>query len=79
MTHHMDDGGLDLVRKALEGPDAQACMSPDKLRREIRRLETRLAAVRERGGAYAGVDFSGDVRLLLARLEAGHALSACVH
>jgi len=53
--------------------------SPDRLRREVERLQTRLAHVRAQGGAYRQVGLSPDVRSLLARLEAGAALSAAVH
>jgi hypothetical protein len=54
-------------------------MSPDRLRRELDRLQTRLARVQSRGGAYGEVSLSPDVRSLLARLDAGAALSALVH
>ena len=53
--------------------------SPDRLRRELERLQTRLSEVRGRGGAYGQVALSPDVRSLLARLEAGAALSTLVH
>jgi len=54
-------------------------MSPDRLRKELDRLQTRLARVRSRGGAYGEVNLSPDVRSLLARLDAGATLSALVH
>jgi len=67
---------IDLVRKAVVDPHAQAYLSAGRLQDEVRRLQTRLAQVRKRGGAYGQVDFSADVRDLLGRLEAGATLSS---
>jgi hypothetical protein len=71
--------GWELVRKMMDSPDAEAYLSADRLHREVRRLETRLARVQARGGAYRDVELSDDVRGLLARLEAGATLSTYVH
>lgn len=71
--------GLDLVRKAIGSPHAEAYLSADGLHRELRRLEARLANVQARGGAYGDVRLSRDVRGLLVRLEAGATLSSAVH
>ena len=71
--------GVELVRKAMEDPQAQAYLSADRLHREVRRLQARLARVQRRGGAYCGVELSEGVRDLLARLEAGATLSTYVH
>ena len=71
--------GMDLVRKAIEDPQAQAYLSADRLHQEVRRLQARLAQVQRRGGAYRHVDLSEGVRDLLARLEAGATLSTYVH
>lgn len=68
-----------MVRRAIEDPTTQAYLSAAGLRREVRRLETRVSQVQRRGGAYRGVDLSDDVRDLLARLEAGATLSTYVH
>ena len=67
------------MRQALRHPEVEMSASPDRLRREVERLQTRLAHVRAQGGAYRQVGLSPDVRSLLARLEAGAALSAAVH
>ncbi len=69
----------DLVRSALRAPEADAYLSADALHRAVRNLETRLAGVQARGGAYGAVELSSDVRDLLVRLEAGAALSGTVH
>jgi hypothetical protein len=71
--------GWDMVRKALDRPDGEAGMSAEQLHKEILRLKARLEQVQARGPAYRKVDFSADVRELLARLEAGTALSGYVH
>lgn len=77
MDPHADSpDGLDLVRKAIAGPNAEAYLSADRLHREVRRLQTRLARVQARGGAYRQVELSDSVRELLARLEAGATLSS---
>jgi len=49
------------------------------LARRLLVYQDRLARVHARGGAYAKVGFSGYVRDLLARLEAGKDLSHAVH
>jgi hypothetical protein len=74
-----ESGAVDLVRKAVMDPHAQAYLSADRLHGEVRRLQARLAQVRKRGGAFGKVDFSEDVRDLLGRLEAGATLSQYVH
>ena len=71
--------GLDLVRKAMDSPQAGSGISEERLQQEVQRLQARLARVRARGGAYARVDLSDGVRRLLGRLEAGAALSSYVH
>ena len=71
--------GLDMVRKALDDPHAEAYLAPDRLQREIHRLRARLARVQRFGGAYGKVGFSEDVQDLLGRLEAGATLSTAVH
>ena len=71
--------GLDLVRKAIDDPHAEAYLSADRLHREVRRLQARLEQVRSRGGAYRHVALSDGVRDLLGRLEAGSTLSQFVH
>ena len=71
--------GLDMVRKAMEDPHAEAYLAPGRLQQEISRLRTRLARVQRLGGTYGKVDFSEDVRDLLGRLEAGATLSTAVH
>jgi hypothetical protein len=68
-----------MVRKAIQAPGGEAGMSPERLQREVRRLQARLERVQSRGRAYRDVEFSDDVRGLLARLEAGATLSAYVH
>jgi hypothetical protein len=74
-----DTQGLTMVRKAIQVPGGEAGMSPERLQREVRRLQARLERVQSRGRAYRDVEFSDDVRGLLARLEAGATLSAYVH
>jgi len=49
------------------------------LARRLAAYQDRLARVHTRGGVYAKVEFSGYVRDLLARLEAGKDLSHAVH
>jgi len=71
--------GLDLVRKAMDDPHAEAYLSADRLRQEVRRLETRVKQVQGRGGAYRDVELSEGVRDLLSRLEAGATLSTYIH
>jgi hypothetical protein len=68
-----------VVRKAVQDVGAEAAAAPDRIQQEVRRLQTRLAGVQARGGAYRKVEFSEDVRELLARLEAGATLSTYVH
>jgi hypothetical protein len=70
---------MELVRKAMEDPHAQAYLAADRLHEEVRRLQARLARVRRRGGAYRDIELSESVRDLLARLEAGTTLSTYVH
>ena len=79
MERETDSQGWDLVRKAMEAPNAVAYLSADRVHREAQRLQARLALVKARGGVYRGVDISEDVRALLARLEAGATLSTYVH
>ena len=79
MDRNVETGGWSAVRQALRQSEAELSGSPERLRRELERLQTRLAEVRGRGGAYRQVGLSPDVRSLLARLEAGSALSALVH
>jgi len=76
---NVDEQTWEVVRRAIERPEEETPVSDGRLEREVRRLEVRLAGVRARGGAYREVNFSRDVRRLLARLEAGAALSTCVH
>jgi len=71
--------GMELVRKAMDNPYAQAYLSADRLHEEVRRLQARLARVKRLGGAYRDVELSESVRDLLARLEAGATLSTYVH
>jgi hypothetical protein len=70
---------VELVRKAVSEPHAEAYLSADRLHREVRHLEARVAQIRRLGGSYRRVDISDDVRGLLARLEAGATLSTYVH
>jgi len=70
---------VELVRKAVSEPHAEAYLSADRLHREVRQLEARVAQVRRLGGPYRRVALSDDVRDLLARLEAGATLSTYVH
>ncbi|MBM4019918.1 MAG: hypothetical protein FJ288_16625 [Planctomycetes bacterium] len=79
MDRTQEAGGVDIVRRAIADPTAQAYLSADRLRREVRRLEARLSRVRTLGGPYGEVDFSDNVRDLLGRLEAGATLSQAVH
>ena len=79
MDRNTTPHGLDLVRKAISSPHAEAYLSADGLHRELRRLEARLANVQARGGLYSDVRLSRDVRALLVRLEAGATLSNAVH
>jgi len=69
----------ELVRKMMDAPNAEAYSSADRVHRDVDRLCTRLDRVHARGGAYGGVEMSEHVGALLARLEAGAALSAFVH
>lgn len=79
MNRSTDTQGLNMVRKAIQAPGGEAGMSPEPLQREVRRLQARLERLQSRGRAYRDVEFSDDVRGLLARLEAGATLSAYVH
>jgi|WetSurMetagenome_2_1015567.scaffolds.fasta_scaffold145536_3 hypothetical protein len=79
MDRLSESEGLDIVRKALDDPHAEAYLAPDRLQQEIHRLRTRLARVQRIGGAYGSVGFSEDVQDLLGRLEAGATLSTAVH
>ena len=79
MARTEESAGVDMVRKAVVDPNAQAYLASDRLHDEVRRLQARLAQVRKRGGVYGQVDFSEDVRGLLGRLEAGATLSQYVH
>lgn len=74
-----DAESVELVRKAVSDPHAEAYLSADRLHNEVRRLEARVAEVRRLGGPYRRVDLSESVRDLLARLEAGATLSTYVH
>jgi len=74
-----DTQGLNVVRKAIQAHSGEAGMSPEPLQREVRQLQARLKRLQSRGRAYRDVEFSDDVRGLLARLEAGATLSAYVH
>ena len=79
MDRSEETEGVELVRKAITDPTAQAYLSADRLHREVRRLQVRLGQVRTLGGPYRKVGFSKDVRDLLGRLEAGATLSQAVH
>lgn len=79
MERHTDAQGWDLLRQAMEAPNAEAYLSEGRLHREVSRLQTRLRRIRARGGAYRDVELSDDVGALLARLEAGATLSTLVH
>jgi len=68
-----------MIRKAIQTPGGEAGMSRERLHCQVQRLQARLERVQGRGRAYRDVDFSDDVRGLLARLEAGATLSAYVH
>jgi len=70
--------GWEMVRKAMDEPEA-SYLPADRVRQEVRRLQTRLAQVRSHGGSYRDVELSESVRELLARLEAGATLSTYVH
>jgi hypothetical protein len=70
---------MDLVRRAIRQPIEESDVPRERLRREVGRLRTRLEGVRARGGRYADVQMSPDVRMLVARLDAGAALSTLVH
>jgi len=79
VERHVDARGWDLLRQAMDAPNAEAYLAQGRLQREVRRLETRLRRLQARGGAYRDVEMSGDVGALLARLEAGATLSTLVH
>lgn len=79
MERHVDARGWDLLRQAMDAPNAEAYLSQGRLQREVRRLETRLRRLQARGGAYRDVEMSDNVGALLARLEAGATLSTLVH
>ena len=79
MDRNAQTQGWDQVRQAIRHPGGEACVSPDRLHRELERLQMRLEKVQARGGAYREVGWSSDVRMLLARLDAGAALSTSVH
>lgn len=79
MQRHADAQGWDVLRQAMEAPNAEAYLAQGGRHREVRRLQTRLRRFQARGGVHRDVEFSDDVGLLLARLEAGAALSTLVH
>jgi hypothetical protein len=79
VDRNADAQGWELIRKAVDATAPEASAEPDRLQREVRRLQTRLAGVQARGNDYRKVDFSEDVRELLGRLEAGATLSTYVH
>ena len=79
MERQAEARGWQLLREAMDAPNAQAYLSADRLHREVRRLQTRVGRVQARGGAYRKVELSADVSALLARLEVGATLSATVH
>ena len=79
MERNQNAQDWELVRKVMDASDAEACLSADRVHREVDRLRARLERVRERGGAYGGVAMSEHVGALLARLEAGAGLSSFVH
>jgi len=79
VQRHADAQGWDVLRQAMEAPNAEAYLAEGGRHREVRRLQTRLRQLQSRGGAYRGVELSDDVGALLARLEAGAALSTLVH
>jgi hypothetical protein len=63
----------------IEAPHAEAYLAADRVHRGVGRLQDRLDHVHEKGGAYDAVQMSEHVGALLARLEAGAALSSFVH
>ncbi len=67
------------VRKMMDAPHAEAYLSADRVHREVDRLRHRLDRVHAKGGPYDAVQMSEHVGALLARLEAGAALSSSVH
>ena len=79
MERQMEPRGWDLLRQAMEAPNAEAYLSEGRLHREVGQLQTRLRRIHARGGAYRDVELSEDVGTLLARLEAGATLSTLVH
>lgn len=79
MERQVEPQGWDLLRQAMEAPNAEAYLSEGRLHREVGRLKTRLRRIHARGGRYRDVELSDDVGALLARLEAGATLSTLVH
>lgn len=79
MQRHADAQGWDVLRRAMQAPNAEAYLAQGGRHREVRRLQTRLRRLQDRGGAYRDVELSDDLGALLARLEAGAALSTLVH
>lgn len=79
MERQVEPRSWDLLRQAMEAPNAEAYLSQGRLHREVGRLQTRLRRVHARGGAYRDVELSDEVGALLARLEAGATLSTLVH
>jgi hypothetical protein len=65
-----------MVRMALDGRGDGA---KPALREQLHILEGRLQRVQARGGAYAEVGLSMNVKMLLAKLEAGRVLSTGTH
>lgn len=72
-------GDLEVVRMALDGSKGSDDISHLALRRRLHALAGRVERVKARGGDYAMVGLSGDVKTLLARLEAGRELSSRTH
>lgn len=70
---------VDRVRRAIQGDPPPVDLAAPILERDVRELTRRCAAVRARGGAYASVTTSPEVRRLLLGLEAGATLSGQVH
>jgi len=69
----------EFIRRMIEAPHAEACLSADRIPQEAKRLQARLQRVRQWGGRYGDVQLSEHVSALLARLEAGASLSTLVH
>jgi hypothetical protein len=73
---------FDAVRQVVQAETATAGLSTEEsalLAGQLTELVARVERVRALGPAFAGIDASGDVRDILARLEVGSSLETGVH